>query len=386
MIDHLERRLRDVRRALSRSRWLGGLHDSAGMRVAPSTSPGLLIIQIDGLSAQRLRAAVAASRMPFVAQLLVAGELQLVPVYSGLPSTTPATEAELFYGVAAAVPAFTFIDHATGRLMRMYQSDAATSVESRIAAQSSGSLLAGGASYSNVYTGGATDARFCMASLGIGDVLPRHRRWLTPMLAFAYFPALVRVAALAMWELVAAPRDLLAGLRAGEDRVSEVKFLLSRTAVGVVLRELTVLGMSVGLARGLPVVHGNFLGYDENAHRRGPDSRLALRRVALDGRGRRSAVACGAPLGGSGVRRVDHLRPRTGDHRPLRRCPRRDRCDGHPTCRRRARDHRSRARTVDGRPGGRSWPSTGASARRARHRADRSRSRRVGHPPRGRVL
>jgi hypothetical protein len=277
VIDRLERGLREVRRALSRSRWLGGLHDSAGMRVAPSTSPGLLIIQIDGLSAQRLRAAVAASRMPFVARLLVAGEVQLVPVYSGLPSTTPAAEAELFYGVATAVPAFTFIDRATGRLMRMYQSDAATSVESRIAAQSSGSLLAGGASYSNVYTGGATDARFCMASLGIGDLLPRHRRWLTPMVAFAYFPALVRVAALATWELVAAPRDLLAGLRAGEDRVSEVKFLLSRTAVGVVLRELTVLGMSVGLARGLPVVHGNFLGYDENAHRRGPDSRLALR-------------------------------------------------------------------------------------------------------------
>src|SRR5665811_787990 len=96
VIDRLERGLREVRRALSRSRWLGGLHDSAGVSVASSTSPGLLIIQIDGLSAQRLRAAVAAGRMPFVARLLVAGEVQLVPVYSGLPSTTPAAEAELF--------------------------------------------------------------------------------------------------------------------------------------------------------------------------------------------------------------------------------------------------------------------------------------------------
>jgi len=245
--------------------------------VAPSTSPGLLILQIDGLSAQRLRAAIAAGRMPFVARLVGTGEVQLVPVYSGLPSTTPAAEAELFYGVAAAVPAFTFIDHATGRLMRMYQNDAATSVESRIAAQSSGSLLAGGASYANVFAGGAVDARFCMASIGLGDVLPRHLRWLTPIVAFAYLPALVRVAGLAVWELLTAPRDLLGGMRAGEDRPSEVKFLVSRTVVGVVLRELTVLGMSVDLARGLPVVHGNFLGYDENAHRRGPDSRLALR-------------------------------------------------------------------------------------------------------------
>ena len=128
--------------------------------------------------------------MPFVARLVASNELRLVPFYTGLPSTTPAVQAELFYGIEAAVPAFTFVDHATGRLMRMYQSEAATLVESRVAAQSSGSLIAGGASYANVYTGGAADARFCMASLGIGDVLPRHLRWLTPMVAFAYLPAL----------------------------------------------------------------------------------------------------------------------------------------------------------------------------------------------------
>ncbi len=277
MIHLVERGLRDLRRLLSRSRWLGDLHDTAGARVAPSNAPGLLIVQIDGLSADRLQAAVDAGRMPFVARLLAAGELELVRVYSGLPSTTPAVQAELFYGVETAVPAFTFVDHTTARLMRMYQSDAATAVEARVAEASSGSLLAGGASYANVYTGDAADARFCMASLGIGDVLPHHRRWLTPLVALAYLPALVRLGAVAVGELVAAPRDLRAGLRAGEDRGSEVKFLLSRTIVGVVLRELTVLGMSVDLARGRPVVYGNFLAYDENAHRRGPDSDLAVR-------------------------------------------------------------------------------------------------------------
>ena len=284
MIDRLERVVRAMRSTLSRSRWLGAVHDSAGVRVTPSGAPGLLIVQIDGLSANRLRAVVAGGRMPFVAGLLATGELEFVPVYSGLPSTTPAVQAELFYGLEAAVPAFTFVDHATGRLMRMYQSEAATSVETRVAAQSSGSLLADGASYANVYTGNAADARFCMASLGIGDVLPRHRRWLTPIVALAYVPALVRVAAVVAGELVVAPSDLIAGLRTGENPGSEVKFLLSRVAVGVVLRELTVLGMSVDLARGRPVVHGNVLGYDENAHRRGPESHLALRALgAIDG-------------------------------------------------------------------------------------------------------
>lgn len=286
MIDAIERTMRTLRWRWSRSRWLAGLR-AAGAPGPPSRAPGLLIVQIDGLSAHRFLRAVDSGHMPFVARLLAAGELRLVPMYSGMPSTTPAAEAELFYGVELAVPAFTFVDHETGRLLRMYQSDAATAVEERIAAASDGSLLADGGSYGNVYTGGAADARFCMASLGPGDVLPHHLRWVTPALALVYLPALLRVGAVSVGALLGAPRDLLAGLRRGEDRGSEVKFLLSRVVVGVVLRELTVLGMSVDLARGLPVVHGNFLAYDEHAHRRGPDSELAYRAL----RGTDAAIA-----------------------------------------------------------------------------------------------
>lgn len=276
MIDRVDRWMRDLRRAMSRSRWVGGLR-AGGIDVAASDSPGLLIVQIDGLSRERLRAAAASGSMPFVARLLASGELHLVPVYSGLPSTTPAVQAELFYGVELAVPAFAYVDRATGRLMRMYQHDAASLVERDVAARSTGSLLAGGGSFANVYTGGAADARFCMASLGLGDVLPRHRRWTTPLVVLAHVPAMAMLAASVVVELLVAPRDLLAGLRRGEDRRSEVKFLLSRAVVGVALPGLTVLGMEVDLARGSPVVHGNFLGYDENAHRRGPDSALARR-------------------------------------------------------------------------------------------------------------
>lgn len=275
MIDLLELRLRMWRRRVSRSGWLARIHDSAGNPTAHSNDPGLLIIQIDGLSAERFSAALDAGTLPFVSRLLAARELQFVPFYSGLPSTTPAVQAELFYGVEGAVPAFTFVDHVTGQLMRMYQSEAASSVEARVARESTGSLLRDGASYANVYAADAADGRFCMTSLGIGDVLPRHRRWMTPIVLLAYVPSLASVAFQAGRELIAGPADLRAGVRSGEDRASEIKFLLSRTVVGVVLRELSVLGLSIDLARGRPVVYGNFLGYDENAHRRGPDSDLA---------------------------------------------------------------------------------------------------------------
>ena len=46
-------------------------------------------------------------------------------------------------------------------------------------------------------------------------------------------------------------------------------------AVGVLLRELLTIGATIDAARGLPVIHVNFLGYDEQSHRRGPASAFA---------------------------------------------------------------------------------------------------------------
>jgi hypothetical protein len=41
------------------------------------------------------------------------------------------------------------------------------------------------------------------------------------------------------------------------------------------MRELSVIGAKIDINRGLPIVHVNFLGYDEQSHRRGPHSRFA---------------------------------------------------------------------------------------------------------------
>ena len=49
----------------------------------------------------------------------------------------------------------------------------------------------------------------------------------------------------------------------------------SRVFVSVGLRELVTMGVAVDVARGLPAIHANFLGYDEQAHGRGPGSAFA---------------------------------------------------------------------------------------------------------------
>ena len=66
-----------------------------------------------------------------------------------------------------------------------------------------------------------------------------------------------------------------AGLIAGEDLWQELKFVPTRVGICILLRELVTIGASIDAARGLPVIHLNFLGYDEQAHRRGPNSAFA---------------------------------------------------------------------------------------------------------------
>jgi len=85
----------------------------------------------------------------------------------------------------------------------------------------------------------------------------------------------VRVVSLALVEVVIAVGDFCRGLVDGRDLWRELLFVPSRVAVSIVLREVTVIGATLDVTRGLPIVHVNFLGYDEQSHRRGPHSAFA---------------------------------------------------------------------------------------------------------------
>src|SRR5690606_15383089 len=76
-------------------------------------------------------------------------------------------------------------------------------------------------------------------------------------------------------ELLLAVIDCIRGTIAGHDLWRELKFIPMRVAVVIALRELATIGVEMDVARGLPVIHVNFLGYDEQAHRRGPASPFA---------------------------------------------------------------------------------------------------------------
>ncbi len=273
MLSRIESFLRRRRRALSRSVWLARLL-RLPVSEGPPTRPGLIMVQIDGLARPQLERALAHGEMPFLRRLIRREHYHLFSHYSGLPSTTPAVQAELFYGVTTAVPAFAFRDHESRRVVRMYEPDAAAHAEAKLAAGEP-ALLAGGSAYADNYTGGAAEPHFCPSSMGWGPAL----RAANPLVVLAFLVSnlysFVRVGVLLALELGLALADFVRGLVDGQDLMKELKFVPTRVAISILLRELCVIGGKIDIARGLPVIHLNFLGYDEQSHRRGPSSLFA---------------------------------------------------------------------------------------------------------------
>ena len=266
--------LRWLRRAVSRSRWLARLLQLPVSK-GSAVRPGLIMLQIDGLSKIELERALDRGEMPFLRRLLQREHYSLHAQYSGLPATTPAVQAELFYGIPGAVPAFSFCDHRTGKIVRMLQPDTAAKVEQRLAGQTKAALLKDGSVYADMFTGGAAESHFCASSLGWGSALRSANPLVLLVLFITNLYSVLRIAGLFCLEVGLALRDFFRGQVKGHDFFNELKFVPTRVAISIVLRELCVIGGKIDLSRGMPIVHINFLGYDEQSHRRGPSSRFA---------------------------------------------------------------------------------------------------------------
>ncbi|PTY05167.1 endonuclease [Opitutaceae bacterium EW11] len=275
MFAKLESFAHRLRQRLSRSEWAIrhlGLTPSEGT----SEHPGLLLIQIDGFSRTQLERAIERGHTPFLKKLLRREGYELHSFYPGLPTTTPAVQAELYYGIRSAVPAFGFFHRAKARLGAMYNPEWAKAFEAEYRERAEG-LLKGGSSWSNIYTGGAAqeESHFCAASIGFGDMWRSGKIRNVFLFTLLQFPAAVRIAGLVIVEAFMALIDVIDGLRRGERLWLELGMAFSRVFVGTGLRELITVGGKVDVTRGLPIVHVNFLSYDEHAHRRGPASHFA---------------------------------------------------------------------------------------------------------------
>jgi endonuclease/exonuclease/phosphatase family metal-dependent hydrolase len=233
------------------------------------------MIQIDGLSRSEFERAVENGKLPFLTRLIRRGHFTLESFYSGVPSTTPAVQGEIFFGVRTAVPSFEFLRRRSGKILRLYESTAAAEIQEELAKRCPDPLLKRGRAYLDIYRGGADFSHYCSQDTARPEVLRQLNpvKWLILSIAFA--PKILRIIALALLELGLALVDAVRGLYEREDLIRELVFVPSRVFFSLVLRELIRFRVMLDIEQGVQVIHANFLGYDEQAHRRGPDSAFA---------------------------------------------------------------------------------------------------------------
>ncbi len=273
-MEQIYSRFRLLRKKISRSELALRLMGPPEHREA-GAGPGVIMLQVDGLSFSQLQNGLSRGRLPFIRSLIKKHNFNLKPFYAGVPSTTPAVQGELFFGVKTAVPAFEFMDRERQKRLVMYYAASAGHVAEEMARTGGPALLEKGSSYSNIYSGGASEARYCAETMNLENLLQTLKPFRFLVLALLHFVKGLRVLGVSMVELLIAFFDFFKGLKDGKNFLKELKFIPSRVFICIVLRELIRFRVKMDLARGVPIIHANFTGYDEQAHRRGPESAFA---------------------------------------------------------------------------------------------------------------
>lgn len=252
-------------------------------RPVPST-PGLVFVEIDGLSQPTLERAVQDGYMPSLRRLMRSGSHRLRGWDPGLPSQTSSVQAGILFGSNFDIPGFRWFDKATGKMVQSNDPADVARIENRVS-RGAGLLRDGGVSICNMFSG---DADRCVATLSTfnpGEHVRKSSAVYFPYFVYPY--NFTRTLMLIVAELVIERwQGWRQRFRNEFPRVSRGgSFPLLRAASTVFQRELGTYALMSEMFAGAPVAYITFIGYDVVAHHAGPERRDAMRTLrAVDRR------------------------------------------------------------------------------------------------------
>jgi Type I phosphodiesterase / nucleotide pyrophosphatase./Membrane protein of unknown function. len=246
---------------------------------ARDPNPGLLVVQIDGLSLPVLDQVVRAGRAPVLARLLRDGEATLHPWVALLPPTTPASQAGILHGRNDGIAGFRWYEKASARLLVANHPDDAAEIVRRIS-DGSGLLADDGASIGNLVTGDAPRSYLTMATIAEGGSTDDERRLRGLFVTTVnYIRLLVLMAGEMAKELYQAERQRG---RSVEPRMHrDLAFAVERAVTNVALRTVSTALVIEEMYCAAPTIYVDYTGYDAIAHHCGPERVEAI--DALEG-------------------------------------------------------------------------------------------------------
>jgi len=239
------------------------------------TKPGLLMIEIDGLSYRHLKHAIEKGLLPTFKRLMDAQGYQLSHVDCGLPSQTSACQAGIMFGDNYDIPAFRWYDK---EKQKLYVSGRdAPEINARYA--HGHGLMRGGASINNMMNGDARHSLLTLADLKASDKHERveRARDISLLMLNPYF--LTRVIVLFLWEAFVEvweyTKDVIQNTQPRLNRLHG-GYPFIRAATTVFMRDVSGHLTGLEIIRGAPSIYVTWPGYDEVAHHSGPWSPYAF--------------------------------------------------------------------------------------------------------------
>lgn len=239
-----------------------------------SDVPGILAIQIDGLSLPVLMGQVRAGRMPVVGQLLRSERYSVQPWHPLLPSVTPASQAGILHGRNDDIPGFRWYEKKSQHLFVADHPRDAEEIVRRIS-DGQGLLSRGGASVGNLVTGDADHTYLTMARI-VSDARRLHGFFVRTV---DYGRLIVLMIGEFLKELYQAERQRGRGVVPRMHR--GLGYAVERAIANIALRTISTSLVIEQLYRPVPIVYVDYTGYDAIAHHCGPERQEAT--DALEG-------------------------------------------------------------------------------------------------------
>ncbi len=238
---------------------------------------GMMLVQIDGLSPQRLHYAFDSGLMPNLKELYSSGTHCVMNYDCGLPSQTSACQAGILYGNNTNIPAFRWYDKQQHRMIvSNHLSDA--NLINNMASTGFG-LLRGGSSINNLVNGDAAKSLLTLSTLTGHSHVPTVRAfddfssfWFNP---YTFTRTLVASIGDFIVEVAESARQVLRNEWPRIDRLFSGQVFL-RVLTNIFMRDLSVYVAMLDISHGVPIIYTTFMGYDQIAHHAGPDSSDAL--------------------------------------------------------------------------------------------------------------
>ena len=245
--------------------------------VPPSSRPGFMFLEIDGLSEPVLLDAIARGYMPTLRRWLSSGSHKLIRWDPDLSAQTSASQAGILLGSNEGIPAFRWWDKPRQELLVSSKMGTASTLE--VALSTGNGLLApGGAGRWNAFSGDAAE------NIGVysvfGDPAKGSRNMLLGYLLTPYMFS--RILTLYIVDVVREwwqawqqrRKNVLPRVHRG------LKYSFIRAGTTTAMQEASRHILTADLLRGVPVVYNTFFGYDEVAHHSGIDREDSLKVLA----------------------------------------------------------------------------------------------------------